>query len=88
MAVKGKEAVMLYLDKENMDVLRKYLDTRKGTGGISAVMDKHVARLADIIRKNKKQLSEIEPGRLTLKKLVQLMKLDIDPKTQDIRNDL
>ncbi len=88
MAVEGKIKVTMYLDKENIEVLRNYLDTRPGAGGVSAIMDKHVSRLADIIRKNKKQLSEIEPGRLTLKKLVQLMKMDVDPKTQDIRNDL
>jgi hypothetical protein len=77
MAVQGKKRIVVYLDEENVRILRNYLDTRPGAGGLSEILDKYVTRLADVIRKNEKKLSKIEPGRLTIKKFFQLAGLDV-----------
>jgi hypothetical protein len=76
MAVKGKKLYRLYLDQENYELVQSYLDTRKHAGGMSGLMDKHLTRCADVIRKNP-ELSEIEPGKLTLKKFWKLAKLNV-----------
>jgi arsenate reductase-like glutaredoxin family protein len=77
MAVQGKKRIVVYLDEENVKILRNYLDTRPGAGGLSEILDKHVTRLADVIRKNEKKLAKIEPGRLTIKKFFKLAGLDV-----------
>jgi len=74
MAIEGKIRVSMYLDMENINLVRKHLDTRPGAGGLSEIVDKHIARCADLIRKNPK-LAEIEPGKMTAKKFFQLAKL-------------
>jgi hypothetical protein len=73
MAVQGKKRIVVYLDEENVKILRNYLDTRPGAGGLSEILDKHV----DVIRKNEKKLAKIEPGRLTIKKFFKLAGLDV-----------
>jgi hypothetical protein len=77
MAVAGKKRVIVYLEGENYDTLRKYLDSRPGAGGVSEILDKHLARCADVIRKNEKKLAKIKPGRLSTRKFLQMAKLDV-----------
>lgn len=77
MAIQGKKRVVVYLDSENYDLVRSYLDTRKHAGGLSGLLDRHLARCADIIRKNPDKLKDIEPGKLTLKKFWKLAMLDV-----------
>jgi hypothetical protein len=77
MAIKGKARVTVYLDQDNYETVKNYLDSRPGAGGLSAILDKHVARCAAIIRKNEEKLKKVKPGRLTLKKFWQLAQLDM-----------
>lgn len=77
MAVEGKKKYQVYLDESDVELLREWLDTRPGQGGLSDLLQKHVHRCAEIIRKNPDKLSKIEPGKLTLKKFFQLARLDM-----------
>jgi hypothetical protein len=77
MAVEGKKRVVVFLDEDNVNTLREYLDSRPGAGGLSEILDRHVARCANVIRKNEKKLAKIKPGRLTVKKFFQLAGLDV-----------
>jgi hypothetical protein len=81
MAIEGKRKVSFYVNEENLNVLRNYLDSRPGAGGVSELVDKHIARCADTIRKNPDKLAKIKPGKLTLKKFFQLASLDVDPRS-------
>lgn len=75
MPVAGKQRCTVYLDKKNVETVRKYLSKRPDAGGLSALLDKHIARCADLIEKNPKALLEIEGGKITAKKFMQLVKL-------------
>ena len=77
MAVPGKKGYLVYLDQKNVETLRKYLSDRPDAGGLSGLLDKHVSRCAAIIEKNPEALKEIEPGKMTVKKFMQLAKLNV-----------
>lgn len=42
MAVKGKEKHVLYLTRGNVEIINGYLDSRKGSGGISGLVDEYI----------------------------------------------
>lgn len=77
MAIKGKKIFQLYLDQENYELVKEYLDTRPGQGGMSALMDKHLERCAKIVKNNRNLFGEIEPGKMTVKKFFQFLKTEI-----------
>ena len=77
MAVPGKKGYKIYLDEKNVETVRKYLSSRPDMGGLSALLDKHLARCAAIVEKNPKALLEIEGGKMTAKKFMQLAKLNV-----------
>ena len=76
MAIAGKQRCTIYLDEKNVEIVRKYLATKPDSGGLSALLDKHLARCAKLIEKNPKALLEIEGGKMRVKKFIQLAKLD------------
>ena len=77
MPVAGKKKYVVYLDEKNVETIRKYLSKKPDAGGLSALLDKHVSRCASIIEKNPQALLEIEPGKMTAKKFMQLAKLNV-----------
>ena len=77
MAIEGKKKYQVYLDETEVEIIKEYLDTRPGQGGFSELIQRHVTRCANIIKKNPKALEDIEPGRLTVKKFWKLLKLDL-----------
>lgn len=77
MPVAGKKKYVVYLEEKNVDTIRKYLSKKPETGGLSALLDKHVSRCASIIEKNEAALLAIKPGKMTVKKFMQLAKLDV-----------
>lgn len=77
MAVIGKHRYVVYLDPENVNVIREFLSKKSDSGGLSALLDMHVARCAALIKKNPEALLEIESGKMTVKKFVKLAKLNI-----------
>lgn len=76
MPVINKGRYTVYLDKQNVDEIRRYLSKKPHAGGLSELLDKHVTRCADLIRKNPKALNEIEDGKMTVRKFVKLAMLD------------
>jgi hypothetical protein len=77
MAIAGRKKYQVYLNADDVEVLREWLDTRPGQGGLSELLQKHVHRCAEIIRKNPEKLKRIEPGKLTIKKFFQLASLEM-----------
>lgn len=81
MAVQGKKAYKLYLDEENIEFLKSYLDRRRASGGLSALVDKYLARCVFMVKENQDIFDNLEPGKLKFNKLMQLMKITV--KMQD-----
>lgn len=75
MTVKGKKGYMFYLDEENVEFLKKHFVTRKGEGGLSFFIDKYIARSVWMIKNNPDVYEKIKPGKMTIKSLWQLLKL-------------
>lgn len=78
MPVSGKKGYKIYLDEENAEYLKQYLDGRPNSGGLSALLDKYVARCAFMVKDNRESFDGIEPGPVSLKKIWQLMKIKVD----------
>jgi len=77
MAIDGKKRYVVYLVEEDVKVIKEWLDTRPGAGGLSELVQKHVHRCAEIIRRNPVKLGKIEPGKMTVKKFIQFAMLDM-----------
>jgi hypothetical protein len=75
MAVKGKKLYRLYLDEKNFEFLRKHLDTTPGKGGVSALVDKYLARCAYAVENNRDLFGEIAATKMGWRKLWQLFQL-------------
>jgi hypothetical protein len=75
MAVEGKKPYKLYLDEKNVETIKKFLDSRPNSGGLSSLIDMYVARVAVDVEENQDILSKIEPGPLTLKKIWHLFQI-------------
>lgn len=50
MAIKGKERFTVYLDEDNVQFIKSFLDTRRGQGGFSSVLDFYLDKLVSTIR--------------------------------------
>lgn len=77
MAIEGKKKYQLYLDKNNVEFLRTYFDTRPNAGGISGLLDKYIARCVVMVKENRETFDSMEPGSLTLKTFWKLCKINI-----------
>ena len=62
MAIKGKKRYQIYLTEENYNLVKEYLDTRASTGGISGLLDKHLARCAKVVKNSPDLLEKIKEG--------------------------
>lgn len=52
MAVKGKKTYKLYLDEENTEYVRSFIESKRGAGGLSAIVDGMIKNLADTLRES------------------------------------
>ena len=77
MAIPGKKRYTLFLDEENMEYLRKHFAYAKNSGGVSALVDKYLSRCVFMHKENKDIFDKIEPGKMTFKNFLQLIKLQI-----------
>jgi len=77
MSIAGRKKYQVYLDEKDVQVLQKWLDSRPGQGGLSELLQKYVHRCSAIIEKNPEKLKAVEPGKLTIKKFFQLLKLEM-----------
>jgi len=77
MAIEGKKRYSIYLDEKNVEYLREYFDTRPNTGGLSALLDKYLARCVFMVKENRDTFDGIEPGRMSFKKFWQLCKIQV-----------
>jgi hypothetical protein len=77
MAIKGKKLVKLYLDEENYEFLKAHMETKPGSGGISGLVDKYLARCAHSVKSNVDLFGNIQPGKLTWKGVWNLFKLQL-----------
>jgi hypothetical protein len=75
MAIDGKKKYQLYLDEENVEYLKKHFSQRPNAGGISGLVDKYLDRCVIMHKDNQDIFDKIEPGKLTLKKFFQFVKL-------------
>ncbi len=50
MAIKGKKAYKLYLDEENYEYVKRYVDTTFMAGGMSGMINEIVGQMADTLR--------------------------------------
>jgi hypothetical protein len=77
MAIPGKKRYTLFLDEGNMEYLRKHFAHAKNSGGVSALVDKYLSRCVFMHKENKDIFDNIEPGKMTFKKFLQFVKLQI-----------
>lgn len=42
MAIKGKKKYMIYLNEENAEYVKSFLETTRNKGGLSGIMDAHL----------------------------------------------
>lgn len=75
MAVKGKKGYMFYLNPENVEFLQNHFISRKGDGGLSLFIDRHLERSVWMIKNNPDIYSKIKPGKMTFKSFWQFLKL-------------
>jgi hypothetical protein len=50
MPIQGKKKYMVYLDEENTELLKSYIESTRGEGGFSALIDEYVKYLAGTLR--------------------------------------
>lgn len=79
MAVEGKKMYRLYLTPENYEVVIKHLETHPGAGGVSALVDRYIARCAQVIKSDRADLfGNIQPGKMTVAKSWKLFKISVN----------
>lgn len=52
MAIKDKKLYGLYLDEDNAELVKSFLDSRRYQGGLSACVDRLIAVMADTLRES------------------------------------
>lgn len=52
MAIQGKKMYRVYLDEENTEYVKSFLEGTRGTGGFSALVDSMVKATADTLRES------------------------------------
>jgi hypothetical protein len=68
MAVKNKERYTVYLDPDNTEYVKSFLETTKNKGGLSGLVDSYLATMANTLR-----VSGYQPGqKLTAAKLLKI----------------
>lgn len=58
MAIKGKRVYRVYLDEEDTEYIKSFLKSKRGTGGLSAILNKIIVALAAILRES----GAVKPG--------------------------
>jgi len=53
MAIKEKKRYVVYLDEENTEYVKNFLEATKHKGGLSGLMDQYVASMARTLRASK-----------------------------------
>lgn len=77
MAIEGKKKYQIYLTEKDVEFLRKYLNGRPNTGGLSGFLDKHIRRSVWMIKNNQDIFDRLTPGKMTFKKMIELTKFNI-----------
>ena len=53
MAIKNKKRYFLYLDEENAEYVKDFLETTRHKGGMSGLVDSYIASMAKTLRASK-----------------------------------
>ena len=52
MAIQGKKLYQVYLDEENAEYVKAFLESKRGEGGLSALVDGMIKNTADTLRES------------------------------------
>ena len=76
MTIRGKKKYQIYLDEKNFIFIKKFLDVRNDQrGGMSGLVDRYLERQVYLIKHNPEFFSPKLHGKLTVRKLLNLLKL-------------
>jgi hypothetical protein len=68
MSIKGKKQYKIYLTEENAEFVKAYLESKRGAGGLSAVLDEYIKNMAETLKR-----SGVKPGqKLTWAKVARM----------------
>jgi len=81
MAIQGKKKFQIYLDEENFNFIKNFLDVRNDQrGGMSGLIDRYLDRQVYIIKHNPEFFNPKLHGKMTVGKFLKLLKLKTPPQ--------
>ncbi len=80
MTVKNKRKYVIYLDEETTEYVRSFLDTKPKAGGLSAFLDKYLARTAVLLKEH----GDLREGKMTLKTVWKIIRKNHDTSKNQI----